>query len=152
MIKYSENKWAIIFLILVLIIEVLAIIVLVQKKDLIRLLLLIPGFLISLPIFIAVSQQEVLIDDNAITLKLGLPFLFKPKTMLWENIDVVTKDSVLGITVCRLISRSSIKPRVINISGIKNTNSMIIEIVKKAKFASIDPALRKLAEKNKGEL
>jgi hypothetical protein len=130
-----------------LIIEVLAIAVLIQKKDLAKLLILVPGFLISLPIFIAVSQQEILIDEDKLTMKMGIPFLFNPKTMVWENVDIVGKDSVLGVVIYRLVTNCPVKPKTINISGIKNMDSMIVEIVKRAKFASIDPKILKLVEK-----
>lgn len=147
MIKYIENKWAITFLILVLTIEILSVIILFRKGELIKFILFVLGFIFCTLIFVATCQQEILIDDDKITLKLGLPLLFKPKTMAWENVDIVGKDSVLGVVIYRLATRCPVKPKAINISGIKNMDSMIVEIVKRAKFASIDPKILKSVEK-----
>jgi hypothetical protein len=147
MIKYTESKWTITFLILILIIEILSIIIIFKKGEFIKFILFIFGFIFCTLIFIATCQQEVLIDEDKITLKLGLPFLYKPKTMAWENVDIVGKDSVLGVVIYRLATRCPVKPKAINISGIKNMDSMIVEIVKRAKFASIDPKILKVIEK-----
>lgn len=147
MIKYVVSKRTILFIILIFIIEALGIVIFFQRRELVKLIICILAFITSLPTYIAISQIEILIDENKITIKLGLPFLFKPKTMAWENVDIVGRDSIFGnVTYC-LASRGPVKPKAINISGIKNMDSLIVEIVKRARFASIDPKILKLVEK-----
>lgn len=147
MIKYVVSKRTILFIILIFIIEVSGIIIFFQKRELVKLIICILAFFTSLPTYIAISQVEILIDENKITIKLGLPFLFKPKTMAWKNVDIVSKDSLFGNVIYRLATKCPMKPKAINISGIKNMDSLIVEIVKRARFASIDPKILKLVEK-----
>jgi len=149
MIKYKKNELGIITLIIVLAAEILLSIIDFKKKDIIDLIWLVPGFLITLIATVSIYQMEIVIDDEKITINYGLPFLFKPKTMNWKNVDYVLKDNLFTIGICRLISNGQIKAKTMNFSEIKNMNSMIVEIVKRAKYANISPEFQKLVKKDK---
>jgi len=149
MIKYKKGKLAILTWVIALIIEALAIMIMIKKKDIVNLFWGIPAFLATILQIIALYQMEIIIDNDRIVMNFGLPFLFKPKAIDWDNIDYVVKDNLFTIEMCRLVSRSPVKPKMMNFSGIKNMNSMIIEIVKRAKYANISPEFQKLVKKDK---
>ena len=105
----------------------------------------IPGYLYLIWGIINIWQQEIIIDDQQLIQKFGN--FTKPKTMAWENVDYVIKDGFADIILCRLVTKCLVKPKVINISGIKDMKSLIIEIVKRSKYAEVDPVFKELAEK-----
>jgi len=149
MVKYKKNKSAILTLIILLMIEILVTTIWIKRKDIFNLLWGIPGFLLTICGTIALYQEEIIIDDDKIAINFGLPLLFKPRIMNWNNIDYVVKDNLFTVAICRLVSRSPVSPKSISISRVKNMNSMIVEIVKRAKYANIDPEFQKLVEKDK---
>lgn len=117
------------------------------KRHSFHLIWAIPSFLVLLYCLFNIWQHEIIITDTELIQKFS-PFS-KPKVMAWGNIDYMVKDGFDEMPICRLITKSPIKPKTINISGIKNMNSLIVEIVKRAKYASIDPKIKELVKKNK---
>lgn len=140
---FKEGLSVKIFISLAVILVTIGFLVMIRKQSP-HLIWGIPFYIIFLWALLNIWQQEITIDEHQIVQKFSN--FSKPKAMSWKNIDYVVKDGLDDFPICRLISKT-IKPKTINISGIKNMNSLIIEIVKRAKNAEIDLAFRELAEK-----
>ena len=100
----------------------------------------IPCYLYLLYCLFNIWQHEIIVTEKEIIQKFSK--YAKPKVMAWENIDYIVKDGFDDIPVYRLITMSPVKPKTIIISGIKNMNSLMAEIIKRAKHASIDPQIK----------
>ncbi len=147
MLEYQQSIFGKITIIVTLVIFAMVIYLLIKNNDVINLLWVIPSSIFIVFVFIGIWQTKILIDDEKIVQSFGHSLFFKDKVMTWEYVEYVVKDGLDDFPMCRLLSKSSNKTKMINIAGIRNMDSLIIEIVKRAKNAEIAPAFQELAKR-----
>lgn len=145
--KYYPCMFLKIFFVVLVLGAIIANYLMISQHDIRNLLWAIPGLILLAIITFGIWQTYIVIDDNNIEQSFPPNPFFKTKLIAWEDIDYVVKDGLDDLPICRLLSKSSNETKMINIAGIKNMESLIVEIVKRAKNAEIDPAFRELAEK-----
>lgn len=145
--KYYPSMFLKIFFVVLVLGAIIANYLMISKHDIRNLLWATPGLILLAIITLGIWQTYIVIDDNKIEQWFPPNPFFKTKLIAWEDVDYVVKDGLDDLSICRLLSKGPNKTKMINISGIKNMDLLIIEIVKRAKNAEIDPAFRELAKK-----
>lgn len=147
MLKYDISFFSKIMMIFVIVVLITVIYLMIVKHDTVNLFWAIPSLIFVIVVELGVWPASIIIDDEKIEQRFPPHPFYKTKSMFWGDVDYVVKDGLDEFPMCRLVSNSSGKNRMINIAGVKNMKAMIVEIVKRAKNAEIAPAFRELAEK-----
>ena len=135
---YSKTLYSKISIIVVFLLATMGLIFMFRDRSW-NLIWAIPFWPILLWIIIIGFNEKIEISENQITQKF---YRIKPRTMNWEDVVYIYQDRYAGFYVYNLITNKLIKPKKITFSGMKNTEELLAEIVKRAPHARIDPVIK----------